>query len=137
ATGAVTGQPKDPAIGRRARRSSEPTLLEGGAPRAHLVGRKVPGPCAEHIGAGCVVLHDPNGERTARAVRHSGAPEREVAVVADPDPPAVTRDVLVDLELHLEPPVVRRDLDLPIARVAARPLADHVVLTRQRDTRAH
>jgi len=25
--------------------------------------------------------------------------------VTDPDPPPVTRDVLIDLELHLEPPV--------------------------------
>src|SRR5207342_3135138 len=70
-------------------------------------------------------------------VRRSGASEREVAVVADPEPPAVPRDVLVDLELHLEPPVVRRDLELPAARVAARALADHVVLARRGDARGH
>ena len=49
-------------------------LLEGGAPRAHLVGRQVPRPCAEHVGARRVVLHDPNGERTARARASCGCP---------------------------------------------------------------
>jgi hypothetical protein len=79
-----------------------------------------------------------SGPRTSRSrPPWFGFRGTQVAVVTDPDPPPVTRDVLIDLELHLEPPVLGRDLQLPVARVGARALADHVVLARRRDARRH
>src|SRR5215211_863096 len=101
--------------------SSERPGLEGRATHAHLTGRQVPRLGSEVVHTRVVALDDPDLERAARPPRDAGASEHEVAVVTDPNPPPIAGDVLVDLELHLEPSVLRRDLQLPVAGVAARP----------------